>query len=201
MNVVFYISALIAVVATVMVVTRLNVMHALLYMIVSLLAVAVVFYTLGAPFVAALEVVVYAGAIMVLFIFAVMLLNLGPQAQEQERLWLNTTGWIGPAILALILLIEIGYIIAKQSFPAGGTIVEPTQVGISLFGPYLLGVELASFLLLASLVGARHIGQPSKSEQGSRSVREKVSIQAAQKADMVSENHPDTEPEKAAADR
>ena len=54
-------------------------MHALLYLIVSLLAVAVVFYTLGAPFIAALEVIIYAGAIMVLFVFVVMMLNLGDQ--------------------------------------------------------------------------------------------------------------------------
>ena len=59
-----------------MVVTRTNLVHALLYLVVSLFAVAVVFYTLGAPFVAALEVIVYAGAIMMLFVFAVMLLNL-----------------------------------------------------------------------------------------------------------------------------
>jgi NADH-quinone oxidoreductase subunit J len=52
-----------------MAITRLNAMHALLYLMVSLLAVAVVFFTLGAPFVAALEVIIYAGAIMVLFIF------------------------------------------------------------------------------------------------------------------------------------
>ena len=71
--------------------------HALLYLIVSLLAVALVFFTLGAPFVAALEVIVYAGAIMVLFVFVVMMLNLGPSAAEQERRWLAPRTWVGPA--------------------------------------------------------------------------------------------------------
>ena len=60
-------------------------MHALLYLIVSLLAVAVVFFTLGAPFVAALEVIIYAGAIMVLFVFVVMMLNLGQDAERTKR--------------------------------------------------------------------------------------------------------------------
>ena len=77
MNILFYLAALVAVVATAMVITRLNTVHALLYMIVSLLALALVFYTLGAPFVAALEIIIYAGAIMVLFVFVVMMLNLG----------------------------------------------------------------------------------------------------------------------------
>ena len=77
MTIVFWIAAIVALVATAMVITRLNAIHAVLYLIVSLLAVAVMFLALGAPFVAALEVIIYAGAIMVLFVFVVMLLNLG----------------------------------------------------------------------------------------------------------------------------
>ena len=85
MELAFYIAAAVAVIATVLMLTRLNVVHALLYLIVSLLAVAVVFYVLGAPFVAALEVIIYAGAIMVLFVFVVMMLNLGEHAVEMEK--------------------------------------------------------------------------------------------------------------------
>ena len=77
MDIIFYIAAVIAFIATVGVVTRKNAIHALLYLVVSLLAVSVIFFVLGAPFVAALEVIVYAGAIMVLFVFAIMMLNLG----------------------------------------------------------------------------------------------------------------------------
>ncbi len=159
MDVVFYISAAVAVISTVMVITRLNIMHALLYLIVSLLAVAIVFFTLGAPFVAALEVIVYAGAIMVLFIFAIMMLNLGARTVAQERNWLRATSWTGPSILALVLLIEVAYVILTGTHGASGSPVPPEAVGSTLFGPYLIGVELASFLLLAALVGARHIGQ------------------------------------------
>ena len=71
-----------AVIATLLAITRLVAVHALLYLIVSLLAVAVVFYTMGAPLVAALEVIIYAGAIVVLFVFVVMMLNLGAKARE-----------------------------------------------------------------------------------------------------------------------
>ena len=71
MNLLFYLSALVAVISTFMVVTRKSAVHALLYLIVSLLAVALIFFSLGAPFVAALEVIIYAGAIMVLFVFVI----------------------------------------------------------------------------------------------------------------------------------
>ncbi|HXR80916.1 MAG TPA: NADH-quinone oxidoreductase subunit J, partial [Saprospiraceae bacterium] len=72
----FYIASAIAVAATIMVITRHNLIHALLYLVVSFLAIAVVFYLIGAPFIAALEVIIYAGAIVVLIIFVIMMLNL-----------------------------------------------------------------------------------------------------------------------------
>jgi NADH-quinone oxidoreductase subunit J len=160
MEATFYISAAVAIIATILMLTRLNTVHALLYFIVSLLAVAVVFYVLGAPFIAALEVIIYAGAIMVLFVFVVMMLNLGERAVEMERRWQTPGIWIGPVILALILIGEVGYLLVRSS--AAGLSpgpVEPKQVGIVLFGPYVIGVELASMLLLAGLVGAYHLGR------------------------------------------
>jgi NADH-quinone oxidoreductase subunit J len=161
MNVVFYVAAAVAVVATLLVITRLNAVHALLYLIVSLLSVALIFFTLGAPFVAALEVIVYAGAIMVLFVFAIMMLNLGPQATDQERQWLQPGMWIGPAVLAAVLLAGMIYALAQGAGtpPRAGGDVNPQQVGMALYGPYVLGVELASMLLLAGLVGAYHLGR------------------------------------------
>jgi NADH-quinone oxidoreductase subunit J len=167
MNVVFYISAGVAILSTLLVITRLNAVHALLYLIVSLLAVALIFFTLGAPFLAALEVIIYAGAIMVLFVFVVMMLNLGPEAAQQESQWLSPGIWRGPALLAVILIGELGYMTARGSgqLTAGGG-ADPKQVGMALFGPYLLGVELASLLLLAGLVGAYHLGRRARSEAG-----------------------------------
>jgi NADH-quinone oxidoreductase subunit J len=159
MTIVFYVAAAVAIIATFRVITALNAVHALLYFIVSLLAVALIFFALGAPFVAALEVIIYAGAIMVLFVFVVMTLNLGPQAVEQESRWLQPRMWIGPALLVIILLAELIYAIAGAGQVSSVSLVEPRQVGMALFGPYLLGVELASLLLLAGLVGAYHLGR------------------------------------------
>jgi NADH-quinone oxidoreductase subunit J len=163
MNLLFYISAFVSVTSTFMVITRSNAVHALLYLIVSLLAVALIFFSLGAPFVAALEVIIYAGAIMVLFVFVIMMLNLGTQAANQESQWLSPGIWIGPSILITILAAELIYLFTSEraSLSTAG-LVGPKQVGIALFGPYVLGVELASMLLLAGLIGAYHLGRPHK---------------------------------------
>lgn len=159
MLVMFYLAGAVAIVSTALMVTRLNAVHALLYLVVSLLAVAVMFFTLGAPFVAALEVIIYAGAIMVLFVFVVMLLNLGERATAVERQWLTPSMWVGPAILAAILIAEVAYLLAQTSSEStAATMVGPKQVGLALFGPYLIGVELASLLLMSALVGAYHLG-------------------------------------------
>jgi NADH-quinone oxidoreductase subunit J len=159
MLVVFYLSGAVAIAATLMMITRANAVHALLYLIASLLAVAVVFYTLGAPFVAALEVIIYAGAIMVLFVFVVMLLNIGQAATRAERALLKPSAWIGPGILAAILAGEFVYLMVRGAgTSSGATPIGPAQVGTALFGPYLIGVELASMLLLGGLVGAYHLG-------------------------------------------
>ena len=160
MNILFYVAAGVAVVSTLMVITRLNAVHALLYLVVSLLSAGVIFFALGAPFVAILEVIIYAGAIMVLFVFVVMMLNLGEPAVQQESQWLHPSMWIGPGVLLTILLVELVYmLVAGPHQPVGAASIGAKQVGIVLFGPYVLGVELASMLLLAGLMGAHHLGR------------------------------------------
>ena len=155
----FYIAALVSLASTITVITRSNASHALIYLIISLLSVAIIFYILGAPFAAALEVVIYAGAIMVLFLFVVMMLNLGQSSAAAERLWMDPKGWIGPGILTTVLLFIMGALLFGGSAQTSGTPVPPKAVGIALYGPYLLAVELASILLLAALVGAYHLGR------------------------------------------
>ncbi|MCL5735010.1 MAG: NADH-quinone oxidoreductase subunit J [Actinobacteria bacterium] len=161
MMVAFWIAGGVAVAATGMVITRKNAMHALLYLVVSFLALAVVFYVLGAPLIAALEVIIYAGAIMVLFLFALMLLGLSTRHERQERAWMRPQGWVLPGLLTAVLLAELIYVMASGGPGAApGAAPGPLEVkdvGMSLFGPYLLGVELASILLLAGLVAAHRL--------------------------------------------
>ncbi|WP_237054798.1 NADH-quinone oxidoreductase subunit J [Microbulbifer sediminum] len=163
----FYLTAAVAVVATAMVIFSRNAVHALLHLIVSLLAVAVIFFQLGAPLAAALEVIVYAGAIMVLMVFVIMMLNQGDAAVAQESTWLQPGSWVGPGILSGILLVQLVLMLmlAGQGTAANGagtaeiSYVGAREVGISLFSRYLLAVELASMLLLAGLVGAFHLAR------------------------------------------
>jgi NADH-quinone oxidoreductase subunit J len=163
MEILFYIAAIIAIFSTVMVITRLNAVHALLYLVVSLLSVALIFFLLGAPFIAALEVIIYAGAIMVLFIFVIMMLNLGNAAKQQESQWLKPSMWIGPSGLAIIILVELLFVLTRNESEAFTTsVIYAKQVGTLLFGPYLIAVELAAMLLLAGIVGAYHLGRRKK---------------------------------------
>jgi NADH-quinone oxidoreductase subunit J len=158
MELVFYIAGAVAVISTALMLTRLNVVHALLYLIVSFVGVAIVFFALGAPFVAALEVIVYAGAIMVLFVFVGIMFNLGQDSVETEKQWLTPGIWIGPVLLSAILFAEVVYLLQGSTTQAGVIAVGPKEVGMALFGPYVIGVELASMLLLAGVVGAYHLG-------------------------------------------
>lgn len=162
MNVFFYIAAIVALISSVLTITRHNAIHALLYLILSLLSISVIFYLLGAPFIAALEVIIYAGAIMVLFIFVIMMLNIGMEEKE-EKTWMKPRMWILPSILALIILSDLVFMLyQRQRVQIVGHIINPKQIGLSLFTTYLLIVELSSILLLAGIIGAYHLGRQKK---------------------------------------
>ncbi len=159
METLFYLAASIAVIATIAALSRTNAAHALIYLIVSLLAVAVLFFLMGAPFAAALEIVIYAGAIMVLFVFVIMMLNLGDAGVGRERMWLSGTHWFIPGVLSALLLLAMLLAMSHNPGLTSGLTVPPKAVGLALFGPYVLAVEIASMLLLAGLVGAYHLGR------------------------------------------
>lgn len=163
MEATFYISAAVAILATVMVITSYNMIHALIYLIVSFLAIAIVFFALGAPFIAALEIIIYAGAIVVLVIFVIMMLNLREETVAQEKTWLTRNIFIFPAILSAILLAELVYIIVNtETTHFQGPGISSAEVGMSLYGPYVIGVELSGILLMSGIVGAYHLGRQKK---------------------------------------
>jgi NADH-quinone oxidoreductase subunit J len=159
MNILFYVAGAIAIVTSIAAITRTHGIHAILYLVVSFVAISVVFYTLGAPFTAALEVITYAGAIMVLFMFAIMLLNPGARTTQREKQMQPHVVWIGSGLLSIILVAQLAWTFLFNTTQTGNQPVPPSAVGLSLFGTYLLGVELASMLLLAGLVGAYYLGK------------------------------------------
>lgn len=158
----FYLAATVAVIASLKVVTGSNTVHALLYLVVSLLAVAVCFYLMGAPFAAGLEVIVYAGAILVLFVFAVLMFGLGKDETINAPKSKSVANMFGAMLLAFALLLELTVIInnAQIQQTLQANVVSSKAVGIMLYGSYLLAVEIASFLLLAGLLAGYHYAKP-----------------------------------------
>lgn len=168
----FYLLAIVAILASLRVITRTNPVHALLNMIVTLLALSGIFFALGAPFAGALEIIVYAGAIMVLFVFVVMMLNLGIQSTLEEESWLSSSAWAVPTGLAFIVGLTLFSLIGmKHGFegmmPAfiGVEPVTAKMIGAKLFTEYLLLVEIAGFLLLAGLVAAYHLAKSALDDE------------------------------------
>jgi NADH-quinone oxidoreductase subunit J len=170
MTILFYLASMVSLLAAAMAVSRRNPFHALLYVVVSFLGVAVIFFVAGAPFAGVLEIIVYAGAIIVLFVFVVMMLNLGPDAVGGAAGYLKPSAWVGPGSLAAVLLAELVVVLLRggDDEAAIANAVGPKQVALELFGPFVLGVELASFLLMAGLVGAAYLGAGVRTTGGER---------------------------------
>lgn len=155
MNWMFTIAAVVALLATIRVITHPNVVYALLYFVVSLLSVALIFYIIGAPFVAALEVIIYAGAILVLLLFVIMMINF---REQHEKHWLRKRIWAGPGVLCAALFAVTITLIVQDPIPAVSFhTIEAKEVGKALFGPYIIAVQLAALLLLSGLIGSSHL--------------------------------------------
>jgi NADH-quinone oxidoreductase subunit J len=164
-NAAFSVASVVAIVATALTVTGRNPVHALLYLIVSLLAIALIFFVMGAPFAALLEVIVYAGAIMVLFLFVVMLLN-APQedAAEWDRAHPFRRSGVGRfgALLAGLLVVQLAWAlmrIVELDAPVGSqtdaaTVSSVRELGRVLFDRHAFAFEATSILILVAMVGA-----------------------------------------------
>ena len=152
----FYFLAVMAIVSAIAVITRRNPVHAALSLIVTLLSLAGFYLMLYAPFVAGVQVVLYAGGIMVLFLFVIMLVNLEQNIREYQfnKQWL--VGIL--AALALGGLLLFVYLRGTDIFPrtlaALPEAQNTQQIGLALYGNYMLPFEIASLLLLVAIVGA-----------------------------------------------
>jgi NADH-quinone oxidoreductase subunit J len=163
---IFYTLTVIIVVSTALAITRRNVMHAVVYLALSFLGTALLFYLLGAPFLAALEAIIYAGAIMVLFLFIVMMLEIRPTAISKGAFVVQ---WLPALVLAGACLAVAVMLIGFASGP--GVILplsaaSPLAFGAFLFQKYWLAVEIASYLLFVALVGALYLGRREENGKG-----------------------------------
>ena len=160
--IIFWILAAGAVIASLLVIGQRNPMYSVLLLIVSFGALSGLYVLLGAPFVAAIQIIIYAGAIMVLFLFVVMLLNIPteePPAGYHGRL----LGGAGPrrfgAVLSLALVIELAWALRRlqgesrtsSTAQAASTVYD---IGVKLFRDYAFAFEATSVLILVAMVGA-----------------------------------------------
>ena len=152
----FYFLAAMAIGSAVAVITRRNPVHAALSLIVTLLALAGFYLMLYAPFVAGVQIVLYAGGIMVLFLFVIMLVNLEKNVREYQfnKQWL--VGIIAALSLGGLLLFVYhrGHDIFPRDFAALPEAQNTQQIGLALYGNYMLPFEIASLLLLVAIVGS-----------------------------------------------
>lgn len=155
--VVFFVLAALLVIASLLVVFLRNVVHAAMALVSALLIIAIFFVTLQAPMVGVLQVLVYAGAIMVLFLFVIMLLS--PSLERPRRAW-----WILGTVLALLLAGGLVPLLSRSDTsgdPLAATELfgSPEMLAKSLFNDFVLPFEIASVLLLVAIVGAVVLGK------------------------------------------
>jgi NADH-quinone oxidoreductase subunit J len=158
----FWILALVAIAASLLVIGQRNPMYSVLLLIVSFGALSGLYVLLDAPFVAAIQIIIYAGAIMVLFLFVVMLLNV-PTEDPVSGYHARLPGGTGPrrfgAVLSVVLLAELWWIVWRLQdtpMPAADASRTPTvyDIGIRLFREYAFAFEATSVLILVAMVGA-----------------------------------------------
>ena len=165
-GILFYLLSILIVASTGIAVTRRNLAHAVVYLVISFFGTALLFYLLGAPLLAALEVIIYAGAIMILFLFIVMMIRLekieGPLFPIRQMM---------PALVAAAVYVIAGILLLGHGDPAGNAWLasasaSPADFGRFLFQRHWLAIEIASLMLLVALVGALHIGrEPADPEE------------------------------------
>lgn len=152
-NIAFGVIALVIIASALRVVTTNNVVHAALYLVMVLAGVGGLYFILGAEFVGTTQILVYIGAIIVLFLFGIMLTR-APIGGESDLD--NDQRWIG-GLIAVLLLAVIGYTLIdrfEDSELPVDTVTTTAQVSDAIFGTYLVPFEVISVLLLAALVGA-----------------------------------------------
>jgi NADH-quinone oxidoreductase subunit J len=155
--VIFFITSIVAIIGAVAMLLSRNAVHSALFLLLNFSSIAVLFLLLRAPFLFAVQLIIYAGAIIVLFLFVVMLL--GAERSEDER---DQIAWQRPVavVLGVLLLGEALYVFFAQPgtalrAPTAGAedFASPDKISAALFSTYLLPFEITSVILLAALVG------------------------------------------------
>lgn len=151
--VIFYLLAVLLVVSSLLVVFLRNVVHCAMALVTALLLIAILFVTLNAPMVGILQVMVYAGAIMVLFLFVIMFLN--PAELERQRgLWWGFGTILSLMLAGVLITLFVRDDLAEEPVTTSDIFGSPEMLAKSLFNDFVLPFEIASVLLLVAIIGA-----------------------------------------------
>lgn len=157
---VFFACGILAVLGAIGLILARQPVHSALSLVLVMVALAVLYLLLGAAFIAAIQILVYAGAIMVLFVFVIMLLNAGAEVRTNLS---KLARWVGVP-LAVLFLVEMAYAFVHEysgrtALAAGGAVAGPVpasteQLSVKLFTEFVLPFELTSILILIAVMGA-----------------------------------------------
>ena len=157
LTILFYCIGAMILAATAIAITRRNMIHAVLYLVLSFFCTALLFYLLGAPFLAAMEVIIYAGAIMVLFLFIIMMIRIDKLSTQIFQI-----GQLIPAfIISALWFVALTAVVLNHPYarePLTAAQVSPLEFGLVVFRTHWLSIEIASMLLLVALIGALILG-------------------------------------------
>ena len=159
----FYILAVAIIIATILAISERHPVHAIVYLVTSFFGLAVIFYLLEAPLIAVFEVIIYAGAVMVLFMFVIMMLDQGNPAEARRPTLahcLPALGLAGIILTALTILL-----VGRSTTPPGDSVnhlIRVTDFALTLFKKYSVAIEIISMQLLFAIVGVLYLGRRRK---------------------------------------
>jgi NADH-quinone oxidoreductase subunit J len=160
-QILFYILAAITIIATLFAISEKHPVHAIIYLVTSFFSLAVVFYLLAAPLIGVFEVIIYAGAIMVLFLFVIMMLDLGSPADARRPPLVHC---LPALLLSVVTLAALLWLLLNhtQAVSEGSHMVSVKEFATTLFSRYGVAIEIISMQLLFALVGALYFGRRRK---------------------------------------
>ncbi len=162
-QILFYILAVVIIIATILAISEKHPVHAIVYLVTSFFGLAVVFYLLAAPLIAVFEVIIYAGAVMVLFMFVIMMLDQGNPAEARRPILAHC---LPALVLAAIILAALIILLVGRSTPAVNVttkhIISVADFAVTLFKKYPLAIEIISMQLLFAVVGVLYLGRRRK---------------------------------------
>ena len=160
-QILFWLLSVVALFSALMVITSKNPVYSVLWLIATFFAISGHYILLNAQFLAIVNIIVYAGAIMVLFLFVIMLINLNKETEPRKHRWLKLAGAVAGGCLLLVLVAALKDTHTKQELAMvnGGNIGLIKNLGKELFTTYVVPFEISSVLFLSAMVGAVVIGK------------------------------------------